>query len=247
MANQPQQPGWPQQPGQGGQPAYPPAPQHPGYGQQQPGYGQPQPGYGQPPPGYGQQPPGYPPPAPPHPGYVQAPQGYAPPGYAPPGYAPQGYAGATGYGGFWIRVAAMLLDSIILGIPLGILMSILMVVVIGGQIETIQGNDPQAVEAAMGQFAVVYGIAYVVIFVVYWLYDAILTSSAAGATFGKRICGLRVVRSDGSPIGFGRATGRFFAKMLSAMILYIGFIMAAFTDRKRSLHDMICDTVVVKR
>ena len=258
MANQ-QPPSWPQQ--QPGQPQHPPAPPHPGYGQQQPGYPAPPPGYGQqpgypaPPPGYGQQP-GYPPAAPPHPGYPaapphpgygQAPPGYAPPGYAPPGYAPQGYAGAQGYGGFWIRVAAYLLDSLIVGLPLGILITVIMSVVIGGQIGQIDPNDPRQVEELASRFFGVYLILYGVAIVVIWLYDAILTSSAAGATIGKRICGLRVVRSDGAPIGFGRASGRFFAKILSAFILYIGFIMAGFTDRKRALHDMICDTVVLKK
>lgn len=247
MANQPQPPGWQQQPGQPGQPAYPPASQHPGYGQQQPGYGQP-------PPGYGQQPSGYPPPAPPHPGYGQAPPGYAPPGYAPPGYAPpgyapQGYAGATGYGGFWIRVGALMLDSIILSIPLGILVVIIMFVVFGGTMEAMQSGDQRAIEAAVASFLVMYAILTVLMLVMMWLYEAILTSSAAGATFGKRICGLRVVRSDGSRVGFGRATGRYFAKIIisGGFTFYIGYLMAAFTDRKRALHDMIADTVVVKR
>jgi uncharacterized RDD family membrane protein YckC len=55
-----------------------------------------------------------------------------------------------------------------------------------------------------------------------------------------------VLTGDGQRISFGRATGRFFAKFLSALILLIGYIMAAFTERKRALHDMIADTVVVK-
>lgn len=235
MANQPQPPNWPQQ--QPGQPGYPPAPPHPGYAQ--PGYGQPQPGYGQPQPGYGQQ--GAYPPAPPHPGYGQAPPGYA------PGYAPPGYAAATGYGGFWIRVAAYLLDSLIVGVPLAIIVGIVMSVIIGGQIAQLDPNNPQQMQDAMAQFGVLYVILYVGIFAVAWLYEALMVSSSAGATLGKRICGLKVVRPDGSRVGFGRATGRFFSKFLSGIILYIGFIMVGFTDRKRGLHDMICDTVVVKR
>ena len=58
--------------------------------------------------------------------------------------------------------------------------------------------------------------------------------------------GLKVVRPDGSPVGVGRAFGRYFAKMLSAMVLWIGFIMVAFEPEKRGLHDMICDTRVVR-
>ena len=58
--------------------------------------------------------------------------------------------------------------------------------------------------------------------------------------------GLRVVTSDGQRLSFLNATGRYFAKILSAIILCIGFIMIAFTDRKRGLHDMIAGTLVIK-
>src|SRR3546814_4237002 len=57
--------------------------------------------------------------------------------------------------------------------------------------------------------------------------------------------GIKVVRSDGEGCGFWRGFGRYFGMMLSGLILGIGFLMAAFTERKQALHDMICDTVVV--
>jgi uncharacterized RDD family membrane protein YckC len=59
--------------------------------------------------------------------------------------------------------------------------------------------------------------------------------------------GLRVLRGDGSPLSFWRAVGRYFATWISMMTLYIGFIMAAFDDQKRALHDHICDTRVVHK
>jgi uncharacterized RDD family membrane protein YckC len=58
--------------------------------------------------------------------------------------------------------------------------------------------------------------------------------------------GLKVVRPDGGPITAGRAAGRYFAKMISGMILMIGYIIAGFDSQKRALHDMICDTRVIK-
>ena len=58
--------------------------------------------------------------------------------------------------------------------------------------------------------------------------------------------GLKVVRPNGMPVDLPRAFGRYFAKMLSAIILFIGYIMAGFDAEKRALHDMICDTRVVK-
>ncbi len=58
--------------------------------------------------------------------------------------------------------------------------------------------------------------------------------------------GLRVVTAQGERLSFLRATARFFAECASAFILFIGFIMVAFTDRKRGLHDMIAGTLVIK-
>ncbi|WP_446728107.1 RDD family protein [Peribacillus sp. TH14] len=52
---------------------------------------------------------------------------------------------------------------------------------------------------------------------------------------------------NGGRIGFGRATGRYFATIISGMIFYIGYIMAGFTSKKQALHDMIAGTVVVKK
>jgi len=66
-----------------------------------------------------------------------------------------------------------------------------------------------------------------------------------GATPGKMLMKVKVVSADGGPISYGRATGRYFAKMLSALILYIGFIMAFWDDEKRALHDRICQTRVI--
>jgi uncharacterized RDD family membrane protein YckC len=66
------------------------------------------------------------------------------------------------------------------------------------------------------------------------------------ATPGKMVFGLRVATADGAPIGFGRATGRFFGKIVSGMIFNVGYLMVAFTSRKQGLHDMIANTVVVR-
>lgn len=80
-----------------------------------------------------------------------------------------------------------------------------------------------------------------------WLYFAIQESSEHQATFGKRALGIIVVDEQGNRISFGRATGRFFAKWLSGVILYIGYIMAAFTARKQALHDLIASTLVINK
>ena len=80
-----------------------------------------------------------------------------------------------------------------------------------------------------------------------WFYYAGMESSSRQATIGKSIMGIYVTDLDGQRISFLRATGRYFAKILSALILMIGFIMAAFTARKQALHDMIAGTLVYSR
>jgi uncharacterized RDD family membrane protein YckC len=83
--------------------------------------------------------------------------------------------------------------------------------------------------------------------VIGWLYEALMTSSKHRATLGKLAIGVEVLRSNGEPISFARATGRHFAKWLSYLLLCVGFLMAAFTQKKQGLHDFMCDTVVVKK
>ena len=82
--------------------------------------------------------------------------------------------------------------------------------------------------------------------VVGWLYFALMESSERGATVGKMAVGLRVVTDQGQRLSFLHATGRYFAKFISAIIFGIGFLMVGWTDRKRGLHDMIAGTLVVK-
>jgi uncharacterized RDD family membrane protein YckC len=141
----------------------------------------------------------------------------------------------TGYAGFWIRFVAYLLDAILLNIVFGVIAAILGISLIPADPSTI---GPEYM-SKMG------GLELVAV-VVTWLYFALMESSARGATVGKLILGLRVVDDQGARISFLRATGRFFAKIISGIILLIGYIMAAFTDRKRALHDIIAGTLVVK-
>jgi uncharacterized RDD family membrane protein YckC len=81
---------------------------------------------------------------------------------------------------------------------------------------------------------------------VQWLYEALLTSSSWQATVGKRILNLKVTDELGNPISFERATGRFFAKILSSLLFCFGYLMVAFSARKQGLHDMLAGTLVMK-
>ena len=80
-----------------------------------------------------------------------------------------------------------------------------------------------------------------------WLYSALLESSPNQATVGKMALGIKVTDLDGERISFGRATGRHFGKILSFLILCIGYLMVAFTERKQGLHDLMAGTLVVDK
>ncbi|WP_421995077.1 RDD family protein [Reyranella sp.] len=135
---------------------------------------------------------------------------------------------AVAYGGFWIRLVAYIIDAILLGIVASVIAAIVGVDMMSDDLEN---YDPTF---------------NLVTFVIGWLYFALMESSERGATVGKMAMGLRVVTSDFQRLSFLNATGRYFAKILSAIIFCIGFIMIAFTERKRGLHDMIAGTLVIK-
>ncbi len=83
--------------------------------------------------------------------------------------------------------------------------------------------------------------------IILWLYYALMESSAKQGTLGKQWCGLLVTDMEGRRIGFGKASGRFFGKYVSAVILYIGFLMCLWTEKKQCLHDIMAGTQVLKR
>ncbi len=83
--------------------------------------------------------------------------------------------------------------------------------------------------------------------VIPWIYEALMLSSEKQATLGKIAMGVVVTDTAGGRLTFGRATGRHFAKYLSSLLFGIGFIMAAFTERKQALHDLLAQTLAVVR
>ena len=144
----------------------------------------------------------------------------------------------TNYATFWQRVAAYLIDWLLMMAvfcPIGIAMGAM-----GALAE--QGGGDAARVASTG----VQLIVNLVSIVAGWLYYALLESSSWQGTVGKKVLGIRVVDLNGNRISFGKATGRYFAKMISSLICGIGFIMAAFTERKQGLHDMIAGTLVLQ-
>ena len=107
------------------------------------------------------------------------------------------------------------------------------------------GNDPQLALQALETYFHAMGPALLAQTVLGWLYFALCESSAWQATPGKRVLGLRVTDLEGRRLGFARATGRYFGKLLSAFFLCIGFLMVAWTQRKQGLHDLLAQTLVL--
>ena len=170
------------------------------------------------------------------------------PAYVTPDWQP---APVVAYAGFWLRVVAYLLDGFILGVPVGI---IIVIVILSSGFSTFLHNFPNPPEPpdpgeAFG-IALAIGIGIFILFAIVgsWLYYACFESSSWQATPGKKVLNLAVTDLTGARITFGRATGRFFAKLISRMIpLGIGFILAGITERKQALHDMIASTLVLRR
>jgi uncharacterized RDD family membrane protein YckC len=153
------------------------------------------------------------------------------------------------YAGFWERVAAYLIDGVILGIPFGLVVLVL-IFMFGGFGMMLHRNpvDPGAAATLLAPMFMVFILGMLFFVGLQWLYFAGMESSARQATFGKSVMSLRVTNYEGQRISFGHATGRFFAKIVSGMVpLAIGYIMAAFTERKQALHDFIAGTLVLRK
>lgn len=157
--------------------------------------------------------------------------------------APVAPATRAAYAGFWLRFLAYIIDSLILSVA-GLLVLVILMV--------IGFTSFRRVEDWNHEFPVfllfsVYFPLVILGFVGQWLYFAWLESSEWQATLGKKVLGLVVTDLNGQPVSFARATGRYFAKIISNLTLLIGYVMAGFTEKKQALHDMIASCLVLRR
>ena len=158
--------------------------------------------------------------------------------------------------GFWIRFASWMLDGILYGIVAAVF--VIPAIILGVMsfdgcrwVETDERFDdtlelicpPGKPEAGSIVGAVVLGLIGVLL--VMWLYVRAL---GKGQTWGMRMTSIKLVRSDnGMPVGFGKALGRtLFANFVSAQVLYLGYLWAAWDDKKQTWQDKICSTYVVR-
>ena len=128
------------------------------------------------------------------------------------------------YAGFWKRVAALFVD-LLLFFAIGVALALA-----GFDIGF---RDPSEQKF----FDLLFG----------WIYAATMESSSRQGTFGKMALGIKVTDLQGNKIGFAQATGRYFGRLLSAVIFLIGFLMVAWTEKKQGLHDMMASCLVVNK
>ncbi|MFZ0638588.1 MAG: RDD family protein [Candidatus Acidiferrales bacterium] len=180
-------------------------------------------------------------------GFTPQPAASAPSTAIPPAmpaaYPPTAVARPIGYAGFWLRFVAWIIDRIILGVAFSFISFPLMA---ASTMRTWIGHPPQSPEELIA-FVTAFSKIALLALVFNWLYYALLESSAWQATIGKKTLGLEVTDMAGRRISFARASGRFFGKIISALILWIGYIMAGFTAQKQALHDIMAGCLVMRK
>jgi uncharacterized RDD family membrane protein YckC len=120
--------------------------------------------------------------------------------------------------GFWLRAGAYMIDGIVLAF-----VSVILDLIVG-----------------------VSAVSVVVQFLLWAAYCTVMPVRAQGQTLGKMAAGVAIVRGDGSPLTYGRAFARWLGYLLAGLTFYIGFLCAAFTDRRRALQDYVADTRVIR-
>ena len=163
-------------------------------------------------------------------------------GVAAPVYAAAAPGPRVTFAGFWLRFVAWILDRLLIGVVTRIILFPLFG--LSAMKAILRGHpEPEDLMPLVGML----GRVFFVSLVLDWLYYSLLESSPWQGTVGKKALGLRVTDLQGNRISFGRATGRFFARIVSSLTLLIGYIMAGFTERKQALHDIIAGCLVIRQ
>jgi len=142
--------------------------------------------------------------------------------------------GALNYAGFWVRFGAKVIDGVIYSV-----VQLAVMFVFGPMLGfNFFSSEPPTNFTFLFLYPVLFAI---------WLFYSIWFVGRFGATPGKMALGLKIVTSSGAPVSYMKAVARFFAEIVSGIICYIGYIMAAFDEEKKALHDQICDTRVIRK
>jgi uncharacterized RDD family membrane protein YckC len=191
---------------------------------------------------------GIPAPAFPAPGVSADAPPLAPAVMTAPVYPAAGVQVVPPYAGFWLRLVAYIIDSIVLVLGFVIVIGVVAAIVGAGFFRSI-GENMSGGENFFAPVALLVILMFAFASLAGgWLYYAWFESSQYQATPGKLALGLFVTDMEGRRVSFARASGRFFAKLITGLIpLFIGYIMAGFTEKKQALHDMIASCLVLRR
>jgi uncharacterized RDD family membrane protein YckC len=146
--------------------------------------------------------------------------------------------GTVRYAGFWRRFLGTFLD----GLVLFVVNFIVQMAILVPAFSMVTPEDPTNVGFNIGLVLALYALQFATGFT----YETVLIWKY-GSTLGKMACQVEVVTAEGKPLSYGLSAGRYFAKLLSAFTLGIGYIIAAFDEEKRSLHDRLCNTRVIMK
>ena len=171
-----------------------------------------------------------------------------PPGATPPGATPIIYAPLVPYAGFWLRAVAYLLDVILVSVvTVPIVIALAVATGLPQWAKTMSDEHSQDPAAFIPLFTFI-AVLVVIMLCGLWLYYSLTESSVWQGTVGKKAMGLMVTDLEGRRVSFGRATGRFFSRLITGAIpFFIGYILAGITAKKQALHDMIAGTLVLRR
>jgi len=155
----------------------------------------------------------------------------------------------TNYAGFWLRFVALIIDGIIVGVAQSfIIVPILGVMGFNFATNLEDGNMSEA--EAIGMFASIMatmGTTILISAIIGILYYVLMETSKFQGTVGKIALGLKVTDMNGGKLDVSKSLIRNLGKIISGLILYVGYIMAGFTEKKQALHDMLANTLVVKK
>jgi uncharacterized RDD family membrane protein YckC len=156
------------------------------------------------------------------------------------------------FAGFWLRFAAYLVDRAILGVITTVMVipSIIIIISITANLSDIHQFKDLFLEGNLLKVSMILGIVILLsIFkiIIGWLYFSLMESSKHSGTLGKIAVGIKVTDINGEKLTFGRATGRYFAKIITNFTFLIGYILAGITEKKQALHDLIANSLVVYR
>jgi uncharacterized RDD family membrane protein YckC len=156
----------------------------------------------------------------------------------------------TNYAGFWLRLVAVIIDGVLISaVQFIAIMPILGIFGIGlaSDLQNLDSADQAEALSMASEIIAMAGISQFIFFTIQTLYFALMESSNYQATIGKMVLGLKVTDVNDGKLDFIKALVRNLSKIISGMILLIGYIMAGFTEKKQALHDMIAGTLVVKK